>query len=132
MLRLEIGTKQKQKNTSSYHEWSIERGGKEANTHVAVHGQPANLAQRIVLVRPNLGHVEDVPLVRLRILGLHHLHKDIPLGVVALLDSLEQVLGQEVGVFAGHLCGGLGVEVLGAALGLEVELDILEAAVLCL
>lgn len=82
-------------------------------------------------MRPNLGHVEDVPLVRLRILGLHHLHKDIPLGVVALLDSLEEVLGQEVGVFAGHLCGGLGVEVLGAALRLEVELDILEATVLC-
>lgn len=81
-------------------------------------------------MRPNLGHVEDVPLVRLRILGIHNLDKDIPLGVVALLDSLKEVLGQKVWVFAGYLGGGLGVQVLGAALGLEVELDILEAAVL--
>lgn len=81
-------------------------------------------------MRPNLGHVKDVPLVRLRILGLHHLDKDIPLGVVALLDSLKEVLRQEVGILSGNLCGGLGVEVLCAALGLEVELDILEAAVL--
>lgn len=81
-------------------------------------------------MRPHLGHVKDVPLVCLRILGIHNLDKDIPLGVVALLNSLKEVLGEEIGVFAGHLGGGLGVEVLGAPLGLEVELDILEAAVL--
>lgn len=81
-------------------------------------------------MRPNLGHVENVPLVRLRLLGIHNLDKDIPLGVVALLNSLKEVLGVEVRVFARNLGGGLGVEVLDALLGLEVELDVLEAAVL--
>lgn len=81
-------------------------------------------------MRPHLGHVENVPLVRLRLLGVHDLHEDVPLGEVALLNGLEEVLGQEVGVFAGNLCGGLGGEVFDAVLGLEVELDVLEAAVL--
>lgn len=81
-------------------------------------------------MRPNLGHVENVPLVRLRLLGIHNLDKDIPLGVVALLNSLKEVLGVEVRVFARNPGGSLGVEVLDALLGLEVELDVLEAAVL--
>lgn len=81
-------------------------------------------------MRPNLGHVENVPLVCLRILGIHYLDKHIPLGVVALLNSLKEVLSEKIGVFTRNLGGGLGVEVLDALLGLEVELDVLEAAVL--
>jgi hypothetical protein len=100
------------------------------DTYVAVHRQATNLAQGIVLVRPHLGHVENVPLVRLRLLGVHDLDEDVPLGVVALLDSLEEILGEEVRVLTRNLGGGLGVEVLDAFLGLEVELDVLEATIL--
>lgn len=81
-------------------------------------------------MRPDLGHVENVPLVRLGLLGVHDLHEDVPLGEVALLDGLEEVLGEEVRVLARNLGGGCGGEVLDTILGLEVELDVLEAAVL--
>lgn len=81
-------------------------------------------------MRPHFGHVENVPLVGLSLLGIHDLHEHVPLGEVALLDSLEEVLGEEVGVFARNLSSGSSGKVFDAILCLEVELDVLEAAVL--
>lgn len=81
-------------------------------------------------MRPHFCHVKDVPPVRLRLLGIHDLHEDVPLGEVALLNGLEEVLRQIIRVLAGRLGGDVGGEVLDAGLGLDVELDVLECAVL--
>ena len=41
---------------------------------------------------PNLGHVEDVPLVALGLLGRHDLNIDIPDWIVTPLNGLEQIV----------------------------------------
>ena len=99
-------------------------------TYVAVHGKTTNLLQREVLVRPNLGHVKDVPLVLLGLFGAHQLDIDVPDGIVTPLDSLEHVADHKVGVLSGDLGSFFGREVLNSLLRFDVDFGIFERAIL--
>lgn len=81
-------------------------------------------------MRPDLGHVEDVPLVGLRILGVHDLDIHIPHGIVTLLNMIVKILDQVIWVLSGDFRGRCGIEVANALLGLDMNLDVLEGAVL--
>lgn len=81
-------------------------------------------------MRPDLGHIEDIPLIRLCVLGVHDLHIDVPGRIVAFLDGIEQVLDQAIGVFARNLHGFLSGHVLHAQLRFDVDFDVFEGAIL--
>ncbi|CVN03242.1 Uncharacterised protein [Streptococcus pneumoniae] len=102
-----------------------ERGGldlREVVLRVAVQGQRADLDARVVLLGDRLRQVEGVEPVGLALLVGDRLDVEVPLGVVALGDGLEQVLAVEVGVLAGDLGGLVVREVVHALLGDEVVL----------
>ena len=96
---------------------------------VAVQGEFAEAAEGHLLLRPDLGQVEDVPAELLGLLGGEHLEVAGPGGRVAVLDAVEQILGVPVRVFGGHV-GGFGVgEGLAALIGLAMDLDVVEGAI---
>jgi hypothetical protein len=83
----------------------------------------AHLDERVVLVRPDLGEVEGVEAVVVRLCLGHHLDAELPLREVAVLDRVVEVALVRLAVVTDEL-GGLGVgEMLGALLGDVVELD---------
>ncbi len=79
---------------------------------------------------PNLGHVEDVPLVALGLLGRHNLNVDVPDGIVTLLNRLEKIVYQKVWIFASDFGSSLSIKVLDPKLGLDVNLDVVERSIL--
>lgn len=99
-------------------------------TYVAVHGKTTDVLQRKVLVRPNLSHVKDVPLVLLGLFGAHQLDIDIAYGVFTLLDSLEHVANHKVRVLSGDPGSFLGGEVLDPLLRFDVDFGIFKRAIL--
>ena len=94
-----------------------------------VERKDADLAERELLVAPDLGEVEDVVAELLGLLGRHRLDAEVPRRVLALLDRLEQVLAGVVRVLAGDLDRLLLREELGALTRLVVELGVDERAV---
>lgn len=95
-------------------------------THVTIQGELADLSQWEVLVRPDFGHVEDVPPVLFRLGRIHDLNVDIPLGIVSSINSLEHISDHVVWVFACNSSGLLGSEILDSLLSLDVKFDVLE------
>ena len=87
---------------------------------VAIQGQPADIDQRVVAVRPHLRQVERVEPVVLGVLERHDLHLQRPAGEIAPLDRVEQVALVGVTVLAGHLIALVLGEELDALIGLEV------------
>lgn len=81
-------------------------------------------------MRPYFGHVKNVPLVRLCLLGSHELHIDVPDRIIASLNRFEHILDHVVGVFPGNPVGLVPRESLIALLSLHMDLGILERAVL--
>jgi hypothetical protein len=102
----------------------------ELYTHVPVDGQFTDLPKGIVLVRPDLGHVENVPFVALGILEVHDLDIDVPYRIVTFLDRVEQILQQMIWVLASNFGCFLSGKVLDALLGLDMDLDVFEGAIL--
>lgn len=102
----------------------------DSNTDIAVHGQSANLSEWIVLVRPDFGHIKDIPLVIFSILGIHDLNIDIPNRIIPAFDCIKQVLQEKIRILSGHLLSFLAGEVLDTLLGFDMNLDVLERAIL--
>ena len=82
------------------------------------------------MVRPDLGHVEDVPLVGLSILRVHDLHVDVPGRVVLFLNGVVQILQEEVWVLSRDFGGFLRGEGLDTLRCLDVHFDVFERAIL--
>lgn len=97
--------------------------------NILVEGKLADGPQRNLLLRPDLGQVEDVPAELLGLLGGQDLDIDGPAGIVALLDGLEEVLGVPVGVLGSQLAGLLIRERLVSLVRLEVDLGVHKGAV---
>jgi len=91
---------------------------------VPVEDDLAKLAERVVLVRPDLGEIEDVDVALLGLLRRHGLNVGLPSREVSLVDGLKQVLGGVVWGGTGELgCLLLGEE-LDTLLGEEVDLGV--------
>ena len=90
---------------------------------VLVQGHRADLDQRVVLLRPDLGQIERVVPVRLGIVVRHDLHLDGPAREVAVADRSEQVLTMVIGRRTRQLVGLVLGQALDALVRLEVELD---------
>lgn len=99
-------------------------------THIAVQGKLSELPQGEVLMRPDLGHIKDVPAVILCLRGLHYLRKDSPCRVLAPLNGFEHVLDQEIWILASHRFGLLSSEVTHSLICLYVELDVSKTSIL--
>lgn len=79
---------------------------------------------------PDFGHVKDIPPIRLSLGRIHDLNKDVPLGIVSSLNSLEHVSDHVVWVFTRNSSSLLSGEVLYSLLSLDVNFDVLERAIL--
>lgn len=97
---------------------------------VLVQGELANLAKRHLTLRPHLGQIEDVPAELFGLLGRKDLNVDSPSRVVTLLDRVEEILSVPVGVLTSQLASFVVGEVLDALIRLEMDLNVIEGAVL--
>lgn len=96
---------------------------------VLVEGDAAEFAEGDFTLRPDLGQVKDIPAELLGLFWAEDLHVAGPGRAFALVDGFEEVLGVPVGVLRGQLAGFLVVEGLVALVGLQVDLDVVEATV---
>jgi len=99
-------------------------------TNIAIHGQSADLPKWVVLVRPDFGHIKNIPLVVFSILGIHDLNIDTPNRIVPAFDCVEQILQEKVWILSGHLLSFLAGEVLDTLLGFDMNLNVFERAIL--
>lgn len=99
-------------------------------TYVAVHSQTTNLLEREILMRPDLGHIEDIYFVSLGLFGAHQLDVDIPNRIIASLDGLKHVLDHIVRVLSGNLGSFFAGEILYSLLRFDVDFGIFERAIL--
>lgn len=90
----------------------------------------ANLAQRVLLMRPSEGIVEDVDARDFCLLGIHDLEVHNIGRVIAAFNCVVEVLDVVVGCFAGETECFVCLEVLDSGFGLDVPFDICEGAVL--
>ena len=90
---------------------------------VAVQRPGADLDERVVLLRPDLGEVERIEAVLLRLVDRHDLDLERPARELAVLDRLVQILAVIVGITACQRVGLCLREELDALVGLEVVLD---------
>jgi hypothetical protein len=101
----------------------------EVVVDIFIEGEPTYGSQRHLLLRPDLGQVEDVPAELLSLLKCKNLDINGLAGVVAFLNSLEEVLGVPVRV-PGSQASGLGVsKSLTALVRLKVDLGVDEGAI---
>ena len=97
---------------------------------ISVQNQLSDWNERVVFMRPDLGDIEDVPLVGGGILLRHDLGKHGPGGGISFLDVVEELSGGEVGINALHLVGLWPGEVLDSGVGLEVPFDVEDLSLL--
>lgn len=81
-------------------------------------------------MRPDLGHVENVPPVLLGFGWIHDLNVNIPLGIISPLDRLEHVPDHVIWIFTGNSSCLLCSEVLHSLLSFDVNFDVFERAIL--
>ena len=78
---------------------------REEVLRVAVERVGADHDQRIVRLRPDLGEVEGVETVGLRLFVRHHLHVNVPRGEIASVDRVMEVATVVVGIRSGDEFG---------------------------
>ena len=79
---------------------------------ISVQDHLSDLNQRVVAVRPDLGQVERVEGALLGLLEGHNLDLQVPRGVVAALDGIEQIPSRVVRVLSGQTGGKISRESL--------------------
>lgn len=97
---------------------------------ILIENQLAYRSERVLLVWPNLGQIEDRVLELLGLFDRHRLDVKCPGGVLAALDSLEQVLGRPVRVFTCNFDRLLLGEELRWLIALVVELSVDEVTLI--
>lgn len=81
-------------------------------------------------MRPDFGHVENVPPVLLGFSWVHDLNVDIPLGIISSVNGLKHVADHVIWIFTSNFSCLLRGEVLDSLLSLDVDFDVLEGAIL--
>lgn len=105
-------------------------GLSEVVLDVLVKSELTESSERELVVRPDLGEVKDGPLELLSLLGGADLDVTSPRGERATLDGVEEVFLGVVGVGSGESDSLVIGEVLDALVGLHVDLDVVERAIL--
>lgn len=90
---------------------------------VSVQDQLTNGDQGVISMRPDLGNIEDIPLVLVTIVNGHGLDGESPGSATTLRDMLEEIFSGVVGVGGFKSISFSSSEVLDTSIGLEVELD---------
>lgn len=81
-------------------------------------------------MRPNFGHIEDIPPIVLSLGRVHDLDIDIPDRVVAFLNGLVEILDQVVGILAADLGRFFSGHVFHAKGGLDMDFDVFKRSIL--
>lgn len=81
-------------------------------------------------MRPDFRHIEDIPPIVFCLLRGHDLHVNVPEGAIALLNSLKEILDQEVRVLSSDLGRLVHGKILDALSSLDMYLHVFEGAVL--
>lgn len=89
---------------------------------VAIEDHFTDWDQRVFALGPNLGEVERIEAGLLGLLEGHHLDVQRPAGEFSLGDRVVQITDSVIRIGTGQFIGTLGVQVLDALVGLEVEL----------
>jgi hypothetical protein len=112
-------------------------GGREGNLfnlgevvlNIFVQHELADRAQGELLVRPDLGEIQNIVAEAFCLLGSHCLNRDCPRGVFSCFDGFEERLDTVVWVFTAEpTCGGA-IEGLETTVGDEVDLCVDPAAI---
>lgn len=93
-------------------------------THVSVQSQLAERLKGEVGMRPDLGHVEDIPPILFGLVRGHDLGAERPARVFAPFDCVPHVDGVVFRFFAGQFGSLLKRHALNALVGLEMELHV--------
>src|SRR6266702_4738366 len=72
-------------------------------------------------MRPDLGQVEGVQVVRLGLQFRHDLNREAPFRIVAFLDGLKEILGRVIRIRTCELNRLFPGEILNALFGLKME-----------
>lgn len=99
--------------------------------YILVQGHLTEFDQGKVLVRPDFGDIEESAAVCLSLLGLHHLHVQLPDWILSASNSVPQILIVEVSVHASHSSGVWACESGDTRNWLEVEFHVAEPAIGC-
>ena len=91
---------------------------------VAVEDHAADLGQRVISVRPDLGHIEGIELTVLGLSECHALVVDRPRGGFASSDGVVEVSDGIIGVGRRDAISLGGIEILDALIRLEVPFHI--------
>lgn len=90
---------------------------------ISVQLENSDLDQRVVLMGPHFGHIEDIPFVILSILLRHDLNTEFPLWIIFSLNCFKKVFGGVIRILTLKLICLLSIEVLDPLHRLEVPLD---------
>lgn len=96
---------------------------------VLVQGEFAKRPEWNLLLRPNLGQIEDIPAKLFSLFRAQDLKVAGPAWVFTILDGVEEVLRVPVRILRCHVAGFSIGEGLAALVGFAVDLDIVERAV---
>jgi hypothetical protein len=75
-------------------------------------------------MRPDLGHIKDIPAIVLCFFRCHHLHVNGPRWEVSFINRLEEILQIVIGVDSSHPAGFFRGESLDPLVGFEVDFDV--------
>lgn len=99
-------------------------------TYVLVQGKFVHGDQGVVRMGPDLGHVEDVPAIGFGVHGVHNLEVHCLRGTIPLGDGIVKIGSVIVWLFTSKFDRFFLGEVFDALVGLDVDLDIVDSAVL--
>jgi hypothetical protein len=97
---------------------------------VLVESYLANFTQRVLLVRPGEGVVEDVDAGGFCFLGVHDLKVYSVCRIFAAFNRVKEVLNVVIGVFTSKTECLIGVKVFDSSFGLDGPLDVYKSTIL--
>jgi hypothetical protein len=100
------------------------------STYNLIENELSKWSQRVIRVRPDLSHIEDVPAILLCLLCSHYLNVSCPRWEVSFVNGFEEVLKVVIWIFSAHFGGLFSVESLDSLIGLQVDLDVNKRSVL--
>jgi hypothetical protein len=104
--------------------------GWELSTHILVQSKLAKWPQWIVSLRPHFRHVEDIPSIRLSVLGIHYLDIRSPSWIVLSLNGIKEVTDVMIRIFSSQLFSLRACKSFDSKVCLEMDFDVFECSIL--